>query len=88
MRRSLAWLAGFLLLGLAAMLGLGAALFPAALHGRVLLTIAGLGLETGLSLFAALWCFALLPGARRPPGAAQPFGLAQGLWGMLGFFRP
>ncbi|GLR67303.1 hypothetical protein GCM10010909_19840 [Acidocella aquatica] len=82
---SLAWLAGFALLGGVAMDVFIQVMFPHVHAPALRMKLIGLGAEFGFNLFVLAMCFALLPGARRPPGAAARFGVAQGIWGMAGF---
>ena len=82
---SLAWLAGFALLGAGAMEVFMRVMFPHLQAGAAREKLIALGAAFGLNLFMLAMCFALLPGARRRPGGMQPFGLAQGIWGMAGF---
>lgn len=80
---SLAWAAGFAVLGGVLMLGFGMALFHAPSHHAAKPLL--LGAEIGLNAFVFAFCFAALPGARRPLASPPSLGLLQGIWGMAGF---
>jgi membrane protease YdiL (CAAX protease family) len=80
---SLAWAAGFAMLGGVLMLGFGMALFHAVSHDPT--KPLKLGAEIGLNAFIFAFCFAALPGARRQLANPPALGLLQGIWGMAGF---